>query len=381
MSNKIIGQQSQTRKKALVFLKRKGAKKKLNWTSTFTEHTSSCESKKLQRILIWRKKLGKDQPPSSSKSSSTSSSTKHSWTSSSTKSFICKSCQNGPTYKKAHHPQCRFSQNRRKNKVEQISDSEKKKRKQSFFLPSLKIPNVSKSSSSKDIIVTPSVIAKASSSSSVIAKPSSLSSVIAKPSSSSSVIAKPSSLPKTPSKLSLPYRLCITPDLLKKVVKKKMDECKEKQKGRKVPIQLEAVIEFILGYIPPKAGISQSKRAQVETSKYETYRELFPFNTCSITVPEDKSPTSPPDPNYTLIENRTIHFLHWQLINNMDISKLTCPNCHKGDLITLQWDYTKDGGKVTPLFSIGEPTSFTICMKYKCTNHECKKIVDASDPC
>ena len=46
--------------------------------------------------------------------------------------------------------------------------------------------------------------------------------------------------------------------------------------------------------------------------------------------------------------------------------------------MTLQWDYTKDGGKVTPMYSVGEPTSFTISMKYKCSH--CKKVVDACDP-
>ena len=58
-------------------------------------------------------------------------------------SFKCIRCEKGPSYKKGHHPLCRFSQGRKVNN-EKISEEEKKKRKSNFFLPTVaKVAKVS----------------------------------------------------------------------------------------------------------------------------------------------------------------------------------------------------------------------------------------------
>ena len=55
------------------------------------------------------------------------------------------------------------------------------------------------------------------------------------------------------------------------------------------------------------------------------------------------------------------------------------PYCKDSILKTIQWDYTKENEKVTPVYCTSNLTSFTITMKYKCKNEKCGKVVYASD--
>ena len=81
-----------------------------------------------------------------------------------------------------------------------------------------------------------------------------------------------------------------------------------------------------------------------------------------------------------MIEGTTIHLLHWPLINELECPTLTCPYCRNCILEADQWDYTKDKGKVTPVYCSSDPTSFTVQMKYKCKNKKCKhNVIHAGD--
>ena len=81
---------------------------------------------------------------------------------------------------------------------------------------------------------------------------------------------KPPILAKSIPKIQPVQRLCITANILKEVVKKKKQECKG-QIGRKVPIEIEAVIEFLLSLVPKQAGIMQNKQAPIESEKFLTF--------------------------------------------------------------------------------------------------------------
>ena len=191
-----MGQQSQRRTKPTLFMKRKSAKKKQNWMSTFSSLPNNTETMNNETKTIKNPYLEKKlacppicKPPPTSIT------------------FKCKRCEKGITYKKAHHPQCKFSQKRKRNE-EMVTDEEKKRRKSSFFLPkSLQSPTPSTDAASK------AQTNKATThQSSLLLNKSTTESI--KP-------AKPKSLASLPADLSPAQCVSVTADILKKVVSNK----------------------------------------------------------------------------------------------------------------------------------------------------------------
>ena len=231
-----MGPLSQIRKKATIFMKRKGGKKKINWTSTCKMNLKPSQNldsgnsssdppnamKKAVRNPYAIKKLNNgNDPPHPNLSNANGCKKDVSIPSNLGESFRCIKCEKtakGEEYHKKHHDCCPFS-NAYKKRQHDISEDEKKKRKSSFFLPK-RIPKTARTKTSLACERLPPSQSK-----------------------------QPPILAKSIPKILPVQRLCITADVLKEVVKKKKQECKG-QMGRKVPIKIEAVIEFILSLVP-----------------------------------------------------------------------------------------------------------------------------------
>ena len=206
-----------------------------------------------------------------------------------------------------------------------VTDEEKKRQKSSFFLPK----------SSQSPIPSTEDASKAQTNNKATHQ-SSLPLNKSKTELNNPVI--PESLASLPTADLSPVQcVSVTADILKKVVSNKMNSNKDKT-GRKVPLQLEAVIEYFIELCPQSSGYSGTKRAPVESQKFHIWRSMFPINCSSFTIPyQSKYTMTDPDPDYALIENTTLYFLHWPLINNIEIpSQPPCPYCKIGYLKTLQ---------------------------------------------
>ena len=153
------------------------------------------------------------------------------------------------------------------------------------------------------------------------------------------------------------------------------DFIKDIQK-HKIPLAMKVAAKVIAEEVfPTHIPVKNGTMSDVVAAKIEHARRCFDQEHCALTLPKVPRDLKPIDKWHHMIEGQTLIACCWDI--NFPFLKLKCrlPGC-SGDLKRLRTNWS-DGKQLLPVFCIGGPPMWVMCMKYKCS--DCDSTINAND--